>query len=471
MKTAIVRVRQNRCEQWNIDSSLKRGVSPFIGRELVTFEVIQGQAVIPVRQMAVWAAVARIAGAGGVDIFDATREYLSLWQYDRIAFFMDACNAPDTMRLAKACHEAGAEIAIVSGAKDIYRAHASEFLGADDAEWLGLDVSDACRWFGADPQSADFGDILPDWRATRIGDYCPYFVPVSLATYRNGEICARRASEIVGEIRELKLLGILTPQKKAVFDSPFASQPQAHEAILRLARRLVTEEITWAAYLPALTDGRDIALLRRAGLCMAMLGTSMSFHGLMHDGVRRDISRNSIEAFKSRGIIVAAELALAPRTIANPQAPLSVARGVVTLKQARRLIAAGIDKPEIVIDTPYPETRAFADCVAQNRIASFDWADYDGAHIVCRADAPADARAIEADYRAALRQLSSSFGLARRLFKPSCKLMQMVVKSALSFSESLALRFALAASARQNAKSAGASQIPGLACVTLVGKY
>ena len=483
MKTAIVRVRQNRCDQWNIDSSLKRGLAPFVGKALVPFEVIQGQAVMPVRQMALWAAIARRSN-DDVAIFDATREYLTLWQYERVVFFMDACNASETLRHAKACLESGIEVAIASGAKDVYRANAKADY-ANDIAWIGLSLDDARHFFAqkstestsqnapeSTSQSAlELGSpnasecLIPGWCATPIGDYCPYCVPVSRAYEAAGKLHARSPESIIDEIRQLKKLGVLTESKKVVFDSPFTSQAQAHEAILRLALRLITEDIAWAAYLPALTDGRDIARLRRAGLCMAFLGSSMNFHGLMHDGIARNITAESIEAFKSRGIIVGATLTLTPSGAPTETSPFKA-------NDVKRLMSAGIDLPEIVIDTPYPETAAFASLCATHSITSLDWNDYDGSHLVYTTpNAAATANAIEADCKAARRDIASPIALATRLFKPTIALVQHFFKSALPLHESIALRFALAASAYKKAQSTGATPLPSLDGVTLIGKY
>lgn len=470
MKTAIVRVRQNRCDQWNIDSSLKRGFASFVGKALVPFEVIQGQAVMPVRQMALWAAVARLAN-DAVDIFDATREYLVLWQYERVVFFMDACNAVDTMRLARACVESGIEVAVASGAKDVYRSSAKDDR-LDSVAWFGLSLDDARRFFDARGDNRELAEIccdgenvVPDWRATPVGDYCPYFVPVSLACEKNGKLCARPPEAIVEEIRTLRKNGVLDGVKKVVFDSPFDSQAQAHEAILRLALRLITEDLSWAAYLPALTDGRDIARLRRAGLCMAFLGSSMNFHGLMHDGTTRIITAESIEAFKSRGIIVAATLTLTPTDAPDGKSPFKAC-------DVKRLMAAGIDLPEIVVDTPYPETPAFASLCAERRIASFDWNNYDGSHLVyTTSNAAATANAVEADCKIARQNIASPVALVVRLFEPTVTLVQHVFKSALPLNESVALRFALAASAYKKAQSVGGAPLPSLDGVTLIGKY
>ncbi len=499
MKTAIVRVRQNRCDQWNIDSSLKRGLAPFVGKALVPFEVIQGQAVMPVRQMALWAAIARRTN-DDVAIFDATREYLTLWQYERVVFFMDACNASETLRHAKACLESGIEVAIASGAKDVYRANAKADY-ANDIAWIGLSLDDARIFFAQknikttspstikttsqsainttspnapesiSPNAPELGSpiasecLIPDWCATPIGDYCPYFVPISLAYEAAGKLHARSPESIIDEIRQLKKLGVLTESKKVVFDSPFTSQAQAHEAILRLALRLITEDIAWAAYLPALTDGRDIARLRRAGLCMAFLGSSMNFHGLMHDGIARNITAESIEAFKSRGIIVGATLTLTPSNAPTETSPFKA-------NDVKRLMSAGIDLPEIVIDTPYPETAAFAALCATHSITSLDWNDYDGSHLVYTTpNAAATANAIEADCKAARRDIASPIALATRLFKPTIALVQHFFKSALPLHESIALRFALAASAYKKAQATGATPLPSLDGVTLIGKY
>ena len=307
--------------------------------------------------------------------------------------------------------------------------------------------------------------LIPDWCATPIGDYCPYFVPISLAYEAAGKLHARSPESIIDEIRQLKKLGVLTESKKVVFDSPFTSQAQAHEAILRLALRLITEDIAWAAYLPALTDGRDIARLRRAGLCMAFLGSSMNFHGLMHDGIARNITAESIKAFKSRGIIVGATLTLTPSGAPTETSPFKA-------NDVKRLMSAGIDLPEIVIDTPYPETAAFASLCATHSITSLDWNDYDGSHLVYTTpNAAATANAIEADCKAARRDIASPIALATRLFKPTIALVQHFFKSALPLHESIALRFALAASAYKKAQSTGATPLPSLDGVTLIGKY
>lgn len=430
---------------------------------------------MPVRQMALWAAIARRSN-DDVAIFDATREYLTLWQYERVVFFMDACNASETLRHAKACLESGIEVAIASGAKDVYRANAKADY-ANDIAWIGLSLDDARHFFAQKSTESTSQNVtestsqnaseclIPDWCATPIGDYCPYFVPISLAYEAAGNLHARSPESIIDEIRQLKKLGVLTESKKVVFDSPFTSQAQAHEAILRLALRLITEDIAWAAYLPALTDGRDIARLRRAGLCMAFLGSSMNFHGLMHDGIARNITAESIEAFKSRGIIVGATLTLTPSGAPTETSPFKA-------NDVKRLMSAGIDLPEIVIDTPYPETAAFASLCATHSITSLDWNDYDGSHLVYTTpNAAATANAIEADCKAARRDIASPIALATRLFKPTIALVQHFFKSALPLHESIALRFALAASAYKKAQSTGATPLPSLDGVTLIGKY
>lgn len=430
---------------------------------------------MPVCQMALWAAIARRSN-DDVAIFDATREYLTLWQYERVVFFMDACNASETLRHAKACLESGIEVAIASGAKDVYRANAKADY-ANDIAWIGLSLDDARHFFAQKSTESTSQNVtestsqnaseclIPDWCATPIGDYCPYFVPISLAYEAAGKLHARSPESIIDEIRQLKKLGVLTESKKVVFDSPFTSQAQAHEVILRLALRLITEDIAWAAYLPALTDGRDIARLRRAGLCMAFLGSSMNFHGLMHDGIARNITAESIKAFKSRGIIVGATLTLTPSGAPTETSPFKA-------NDVKRLMSAGIDLPEIVIDTPYPETAAFASLCATHSITSLDWNDYDGSHLVYTTpNAAATANAIEADCKAARRDIASPIALATRLFKPTIALVQHFFKSALPLHESIALRFALAASAYKKAQSTGATPLPSLDGVTLIGKY
>ena len=192
---------------------------------------------MPVRQMALWAAIARCSN-DDVAIFDATREYLTLWQYERVVFFMDACNASETLRHAKACLESGIEVAIASGAKDVYRANAKADY-ANDIAWIGLSLDDARHFFAqksteSTSQSApELGSpnasecLIPDWCATPIGDYCPYFVPISLAYEAAGKLHARSPESIIDEIRQLKKLGVLTESTKVVFDSPLPSPAHA----------------------------------------------------------------------------------------------------------------------------------------------------------------------------------------------------------------------------------------------------
>lgn len=461
VQSAIVRVRGKHCLQWDIDSALKRGLSLFLGKQLVAFEVIQGQPILPLRQMALWASVAQKA-MRSVAIFDAKREFLSIWQCEDVAFFMDACNASETLRLARTCMDSGIKVAIVCGAKDVYRAQLPFNDPLLSAAWLGFELEEACQWFQTAPCTES---LLPAWNANDIGDYCPYFVPVSLAYDKNGVQIARTPEDIVSEIRALKKLGVLSAQKKVIFDSPFDSEAKAHETILRIAHRLVTEEISWAAYLPTITDCREIALLRRAGLFLASFGKSMNFNTMMHDGVRRILSAKCLDAFKSRGIIVHASL-----TIGLPLQNRAFADYMTTL-EAKHFLNSSVDLPEIQLETPYPETKLFRECLKNGHLTDFDWNHYDGAHVVCQIQGDSRApAALESEVKRMQNAACSSSERFMRLFKPTLGYLKMCCSSALPLSESTALRFVLSSSLRNASDSNANVPMPRLQSMTLVGK-
>ena len=301
LSISLIRIRDNRCAQWDINALTKRSLGRLIGRQLVQFEAMQGQAVVPVRLMAMWASAFHALNADcAVSIVDTMAEALHLWDTDIAIFFMDACNATKTLAQAEICVKLNMRVIIASGAPEIYRKFTPH---SDKIEWCTLDIHETAQILNV-VDSLDASRLIPAFHATTIGDYCPYFVPVSLASIEDGS--PRTVDEILSEIRTLRDSNILTDDKRLLFDSPFDEDTSIH-MLLELASQFVTLEISWCAYLPAITDLRIIAQLRRSGLILAYLGKSINFNTLMHDTSAREISAKSVALLKTRGIAVVAE--------------------------------------------------------------------------------------------------------------------------------------------------------------------
>lgn len=449
---SIVRVRQNCCEQWDIDSLLKRSLAPILGGHLVQFEAMQGQAVVPVRQMAVWASAFRhFSQKNNIQtetaIIDAPATSVNLWDSDTAIFFMDACNAIDTVKLANDCISRGTRTIIASGAPKIYQKHIKD--ASDQIEWRSLDIQEVASILSIEPSQEDLDTILqiPAWDATLFGDYCPYFVPVSLA---RPDGSPRKTSEILEEIKHLENLGILKPEKRLLFDSPFHDEAQCAASILSIASALVTEEKLWGAWIPGTLNVREIAKLRRSGMGLACLGRTMNFNGLMHDGEKRPINKEQLGELKTRGIVVIADCMVCDETNIN----------------IMDIIRADIDIPNVLIETPYPEMDVFKQMEADGRITSYDWSQYDGMHVVFK-PIHKTASQLEINFSRCRSRIISAFNMIRRLISPSQ--ISMWYHSTFSFAEATALRLALASSCRRLMSTK--SHIQMLSEFVLVGKY
>ena len=94
LSISLIRIRDSRCAQWDVNALTKRSLGRVIGKQLVQFEAMQGQAVIPARLLAMWAAaIQALHTECTVNIVDDTAELLHLWDTDIAVFFMDAFNA------------------------------------------------------------------------------------------------------------------------------------------------------------------------------------------------------------------------------------------------------------------------------------------------------------------------------------------------------------------------------------------
>jgi len=422
---------------------------------------MQGQAVLPLRRMALWAAaIQRLSTSHGlgysVTMCDAEAENLSLWHFDTVVFFMDACNASRTMQLAASLLAQSIRVVIASGRPDVYAGKASEVL--DGACWTALSLSCVSDVLGVSSVLEE-AEVLPDWRATTLGDYCPYFVPVTLGRREGGRVVARGTEAVMNEIGAMREAGLLDANKRIVFDSPFEDETMAMEVLLELAKRLVTEDLLWGAWVSGAYDAREVALLRRAGLCLVVLGKAMDFSGLMHDGQARQVSARAVSLFKSRGIFVCADF-----TFGSDHESLE------SFEATKRVIAAGVDLPILSIFTPYPEMPQFDAYERQARIVTYDWAKYDGSHVVF-VPQRLNARTLECHYADAQRWALSKLRLACRFVRPTKATIGAICHSALPLGEAAALRLALTSATRHSALRRPAASLLQLSEVMLVGKY
>ena len=451
LSISLIRIRDNRCAQWEINALTKRSLGRIIGRQLVQFEAMQGQAVVPVRLMAMWAAAFQALNTDcAVNIVDTPAEALHLWDTDIAVFFMDACNATKTLAQAETCIKLNMRTIIASGAPEIYRKYTSH---ADEIEWCSIDIHETAKILDV-ADTLDVSHLIPAFHATTVGDYCPYFVPVSLANIESG--APRTIDEILAEIRTLRETGILTDDKRLIFDSPFDEATSTH-MLLELASQFVTLEISWCAWLPAITDLRIIAQLRRSGLILACLGKTINFNTLMHDSTARDISAKAVSQLKTRGIAVVAEFIVGDT---NAQRDM---------ENAQHIIKSGVDVPIVTIYTPVPEMREFTELFESGRILSTDWSRYNGDHIVYQTNC--NVLDIERQCAEMQNELNSGFSILARLLTPSIRQIAMWKNSTISAAESTALRVALATSARRNVQYPKKTQLKMLSDVVLVGKY
>ena len=449
---SLVRIRDHRCEQWDIDSLIKRSLAPVLGKRLVQFEAMQGQAIIPARILAMWASAFETLDAGcTVNIEDAPAESLHLWDTDIVVFFMDACNATRTIQQAEICMKLNMRVVIASGASEIYRAFAPN---ADNYMWCSLDVREAAGILETDV-SFDPDALIPAYQAANTGDYCPYFVPVSLARMTDG--APRDVDSIIAEIRALRDRGILTKSKHVVFDSPF-DEATSTSLMIEIASRLVTLEITWCAWLPTNLDARDIALFRRSGLVLASLGKSMNFNTLMHDVQSREIRAKAVSMLKTRGVAVTAEFIIRDESAFKE------------MEKAWHIIRSGIDIPIVSLYVPYPESAEYRRLDADGQILSHDWSLYDGEHVVYQTQACAG-HTLERKCREMQTDLNSGIRMIARILFPDIRQIAMWKNALLSTAETTAMRIALASSARKTVQCHKKTQLRMLSDVILVGKY
>ena len=451
LSISLVRIRDSRCAQWDVNSLTKRSLGRVIGKQLVQFEAMQGQAVMPARLLAMWAsALQTVAPQCAVTIVDDTAEALHLWDTDIVIFFMDAYNAAKTLAQAEICVKLSMRVIIASGAPDIYRRYSQT---SPEIEWCTLDIHETAKLLDvADTIAAK--DLIPAFHANAVGDYCPYFVPVSLANIEDGT--PRTTDEIIAEIHALRDNGMLTDDKRVIFDSPF-DEETSNDMIRDLASRLVTLEISWCAWLPAITDLRDIAQLRRSGLILACLGKSMNFNTLMHDTTAREISAKSVSQLKTRGIAVVAEFVIHDQN----------AR--IEMENARHIIKSGVDVPIVTLYTPVPEMPEFTSFLETGRFISTDWSRYNGDHIVYQTNC--NSLVIERQCAEMQNDLNSGLKILARLLTPSIRQIAMWKNSTISTAESTALRVAIASSARRSVQYPKKTQLKMLSDVILVGKY
>ena len=451
LSISLVRIRDNHCAEWDINALTKRSLGRVIGRQLVQFEAMQGQPVVPVRLMAIWAAAFHaLAPECTVNIIDTTAEAFHLWDADIAVFFMDACNAAKTMAQADICTKLNMRVIIASGAPEIYRKYTKH---SDKLEWCTLNVHETAKLLNV-ADALDASHLIPAFQATTIGDYCPYFVPVSLANIEDGS--PRSIEEILTEIRTLRENGILTDDKRLLLDSPFDEASSMH-MLLELASQFVTLEMSWCAYLPSIIDLRDIAQLRRSGLILAYLGKSINFNTLMHDTTVRDICAKSVALLKTRGIVVVAEFIIRDQ---NAQRDM---------ENAQHIIKSGVDVPIVSLFVPVPEKPEFLAFLENSRIVTTDWNQYNGEHIVYKTEA--SRAAIEHQCAEMQNDLNSGLKILARLLTPNLRQLAMWKNSTISAAESTALRFALATSARRNIQYLKKTPFKMLPDVMLVGKY
>lgn len=439
---ALVRIQGKRLVTWNLENGSKRLLAPFVGANLEIFEALQGQPLVPARQLAVWARVIgqlkrKDGGTYDVSIVDQAASSLALWNYEHVIIFMDAANAQESLKTAKSLCEQDIQVGIVSQGYAFYQANADYALR--DVKWMGVDAKNAIDFLEAN--AADFDatkPIVPDWQATRLGDYCPYFVPISIGRRNDNGIVPRDLDAIMAEIAALKANGVLTDKKRILFDAPFAEDEVARLVIKEIAERLVTEKYIWAAWLANGFDESDLALLRRSGLCLAFLGKSMDFEGLMNDGRARTIKIETVRGLKELGVCVSAEIILGHDD-----------QSFSAFDDARRVLSKGVDVPSISVYTPMPEMQEFEELESEMRITTYDWTRYDGHHVIFKPKA-LNPKTIESRYALLQERIGSGVRAVMRFMRPS--LLRSVQKSPLSAKEASALRLALSMSTRLNEK-------------------
>lgn len=439
---ALVRIHGKRLVTWHLENSSKRLLAPFVGTKLDIFKALQGQPLVPARQLAVWARVIgqlkRKDGASyAANIIDQDASSLALWNYEHVIFFMDGANAQETLKAAQSLCEQDIHIAIVSQGYAFYQANAGYALR--DVKWMGLDAKNAIAFLEANADEFDASKpIVPDWQATRLGDYCPYFVPVSIGRRGDAHVVPREVDAVMAEIEALKASGVLTDKKRILFDAPFADEGVARLAIKAIAERLVTAKYIWAAWLPSGFDASEIALLRRSGLCLAFLGKSMDFEGLMNDSNGKIVKSETVQAFKDAGVCVSVEVILGHDE-----------QSIDAFDDARRLLSKGVDIPSISVYTPMPEMPEFSELESEMRITTYDWTRYDGHHIVFKPKA-LNPKTIENRYAVLQGRISSGLRAAMRFMKLGN--LRCAQKNVLEAKEASALRLALSMSTRINEK-------------------
>lgn len=441
-KVALVRIHGKRLVTWNLENGSNRLLAPFLSKKLDVFEALQGQPLVPARQLAVWArVVGQLKSSAGkrfdVSIIDQAASSLSLWNYDHVLLFMDATNAQESLEIAKSLCEQEINVGIASQGHVFYQGNADYALR--DVKWMAIDAKNAIVFL--DAKVGDFDatqPIVPDWEATRLGDYCPYFVPISIGRRSAKGSVPRAVDAVMAEIEALKTAGVLTENKRILFDAPFDEEDVGRQVIKAIAEQLVTAKYFWAAWLGNGFSDSELALLRRSGLCLAFLGKTMDFEGLMNDGSARSIQSDMLRSLKDLGVCVSVEIILGRDD-----------QGFEAFDEARRVLSKGVDVPSISVYTPMPEMPEFDELESEMRITTYDWTLYDGHHVVFKPKA-LNPKTIENRYALLQKRISSALRAVLRYIKPGH--LRCAQKNALGTKEASALRLALSMSTRINEK-------------------
>lgn len=465
---ALVRLRAQACLQWHLDTRLKQLAAPFLGKSLVRYEALQGQALIPVRILAQWAALIAHYNTLNhtehqVQIHDDNAQDLSLWRYDWVVMAMDAQNASETLALAKRLIDSGVQVLLLSAAANVYR---NNDCVTDKILWANYSTSACMAWL-KDLDNAELKpdyiniatdlqaeELCPDWRAHACHDYAPFVVPISLATRGpNGEPTPRSNADILQEIRILSEQSVINPDKCILFDNPW---PQSRQ-IFDLAHELVTLNLHWAATLPQECSQRDIALLTRSGCILALCGQSLSFLSMMHDGNCFDIPSSLLPRLRCAGIICVYSLQLGKDTDSIESLALA----------AKNITKADI--PIAQIFTPYPETAAFSAYEAAGRITTYDWRKYNGQSLVFKPRL-LNKHLIESLYHDLCAKIQA---LPNVIGQSIMGCIQALRKSQLHTRKALALKLALRASSRlQQCSQKSPTHLRNcLSCLVLMNRY
>ncbi|GEM_PF-2917433 len=469
-RIALVRLKDRESLQWHMDTRLKSISAPLLGSSLVKYEAMQGQAIIPLRVLPLWAAVIKRYNAQNhkkhfVQIHDGFAHELSLWSYDWVVLAMDAQNASDSIELARRLVESKIAVVILTNAAEIYSE--SEFV-PESVIWADFSTAACLAWLkdlDANTLKAHYlklhidhesEALCPDWTANNCQDYAPLVLPISIAKRKSkNEITPKKVEDILKEIDELASSGVLTPEKCILFDNPWIESRH----IFMLAQALVTRNLQWAATLPRDFDKRDIALLARSGCILAICGQTLSFLAMMRDGSSFMLAKSKLRAIKKSGILCVASFRIAKE-----------GDSIESFDQIAQNIAE-VDLPILRLYTPFPETPEYHELEKAGRITTYNWNKFNGKHLVYRPKT-LNKELILNKFEVLLKNAYSWPNLIRRNLSSS---LLPPRHSLLGTRSTLALKLALSSSARpMRENSASQSDLAMRSClnyIVLMGKY